>query len=166
MKKFVLAIALFAVSLPASAQWVVGGGYVNLSDEEGDIDVSLGAVYGSAGYLIEGEGNFSFLPEVRVGFGIADDTVLGVDVEIDNFLALSVRGQYTFDSGFYLFAAPSYARLELTASAGGISVSEDDWEFGVGGGAGYKFTEQLWGELGYETYDGTDAWGIGFKYAF
>ncbi|WP_405226019.1 outer membrane beta-barrel protein [Lentisalinibacter sediminis] len=166
MKKLILAIALLTVSVPASAQWVAGGGYVNLSDEEDGLEVDLGAIYGSIGYLIEGEGNFSFLPELRLGFGIADDTVLGVDVEVDNFLALSVRGQYTFESGLYLFANPSYARLEVTASAGGFSVSEDDWEFGVGGGAGYKFTQQFWGELAYETYDGTDAWGIGFKYAF
>ena len=86
--------------------------------------------------------------------------------ELDSFLAFSLRGQYDFQSGLYLYAAPSYARAEFTASAGGVSVSEDDWEFGIGGGAGYKFTDQFWGEVSYESYDGTDAFSLGFKVAF
>ncbi len=166
MKRLLTAMAFLAFSIPASAQWVAGGGYVNLSDDDDGIDVDVGAIYGSLGYLIEGEGNFSFLPEIRLGIGISDDTVFGVDVELDSFFALSVRGQYDFDSGLYLFAAPSYARAEFTASSGGISASEDDWEFGIGGGAGYRFQDNFWGEVGYETYDGTDALSIGFKYAF
>ncbi len=166
MKRILVLLALFAVSVPASAQWVAGGGYINLSDEDDGIDVDLGAVYGSIGYLIEGEGNFSFLPEIRLGIGISDDTVFGVDVELDSFFALSLRGQYDFDSGLYLFANPSYARAEFTASSGGFSASEDDWEFGIGAGAGYRFQDNFWGEVGYETYDGTDVLAIGFKYAF
>ena len=169
MKKFILAIAMLAVSLPASAQWVAGGGYLNLSDEVEDLAIDLGSIYGSIGYLIEGEGNFIFLPELRFGLGISDYSAYGlVDIEVDSFLSLSVRGQYTFDSGFYLFANPSFARLELTVSMGSVyeDASTGDWEFGVGGGAGYKFTQQLWGELAYEAYDTTDAWGFGLKYLF
>ena len=166
MKKFLIALALLVVSIPASAQWVAGGGYLNLSDDEDGVDISLGGIYGSIGYIIEGEGAFTFMPELRLGLGVADDTVFGIDVELDSFLALSLRGQYDFESGLYLFAQPSYARAEFSASSGGITVSEDDWEFGVGGGAGYKFQEDFWGEVAYETYDGTDALTIGFKFLF
>ena len=179
MKKFILTIAMLTVSLSASAQWVAGGGYGNLSDElelsdevdELDVsEVSLGMIYGSIGYLIEGEGNFIFLPELRLGLGISDYSAsvygVGLKLEMDSVVAFSVRGQYTFDSGFYLFANPSFSRFAVTASAGNESVSEDDWEFGFGGGAGYKFTQQLWGELAYEAYDGLDVLGFGFKYLF
>ena len=166
MKRLLTAIAFLAFSIPASAQWVAGGGYLNLSDDDDGIDVDVGGIYGSLGYLIEGEGNFSFLPEIRLGVGVSDDSVLGFDVELDSFFALSLRGQYDFESGLYLFAAPSYARAEFTVSSGGFSDSDDDWEFGIGGGAGYRFQDNFWGEVGYETYDGTDALSFGFKYAF
>ena len=65
-----------------------------------------------------------------------------------------------------MYAAPSYARAEVTASSGGISVSDDDWEFGFGGGAGYKFSDTVWGEISYETFDGTDVLSVGFKVGF
>lgn len=166
MKNFLIALSFLFISIPASAQWVAGGGYLNVSDDDGGVDVSLGGLYGSVGYVIESEGNFYFLPEVRLGVGISDDTVFGVDVELDTFFALSVRGQYDFDSGLYLYAAPSYARAEFTASSGGVSVSDDDWEFGIGGGAGYKFSDTVWGELSYETFDGTDIVSLGLKFGF
>ena len=117
MKRILFTLIILTASLPASAQWVVGGGYLNLSDDDDGIDVSLGAVYGSLGYIIEGEVQFSFIPEVRVGFGVSDDTNSGVNVDLDTFFALSLRGQYDFESGLYLYAAPSYARAEFTASS-------------------------------------------------
>ena len=166
MKKLLLILGVLVFSVPASAQWVAGGGYLNLSDDEDGVDVSLGGIYGSLGYLIEGEGNFNFLPEIRLGVGISDDTVFGIDIELDTFFALSLRGQYDFESGLYLYAAPSYGRAEFTASAGGVSVSDDDWEFGFGGGAGYKFSDTVWGEISYETFDGTDVFSLGFKVGF
>ncbi len=166
MKRFLIGLAFLIASVPASAQWVAGGGYVNLSDEDDFFDVSLGGIYGSLGYLMAQDGGFSFMPELRVGVGISDDTISGFDIELDSFIALSVRGQYDIDSNFYVYAAPSYARVELTASAFGMSASEDDWEFGVGGGFGYKFSEKGWLELSYETYDGTDAFSVGFRGVF
>ncbi len=166
MKRFLLATIILFFSIPASAQWVAGGGYINLSDSEDGVSVDLGGIYGSLAYVIEAEGNLTFMPELRLGLGVSDDTISGVKVELDNFFAFSVRGQFDFDSGVYLYAAPSYARAELTASAFGLSVSDDDWEFGFGGGFGYKFSEQTWGELSYETFDGTDVLSIGLRYAF
>ena len=49
-KKAMLSAALLSVSLSASANWVLGVGYGNISDSEGDIDISLGGVIASAGY--------------------------------------------------------------------------------------------------------------------
>ena len=166
MRKFITVLLLSAMPFAANAGWVGGVGYVNLSDSEGGIDISLNAIAASIGYRFESETNFSFMPELRYGFGVGDDDILGVKVEIESILALSVRGQYDFESGVYLFGAPAYANLDVKASSGGLSASDDDWEFGVGGGIGYMFSEQASGELSYETYDGTDVIGVAVKVSF
>ncbi|MEL7312861.1 MAG: outer membrane beta-barrel protein [Pseudomonadota bacterium] len=164
MKKIIAMLVLCTLSTPGVAQWVAGGGYINLSED--DLDVSVGGVYGSIAYQIEAEGNFMFLPELRIGVGVGDDTVDGITVELSTFLALSLRGQYEFDSGLYLYAAPSYAQAEFDFSGFFGSGSEDESEVGIGGGAGYKFSDNAWGELSYEVFDGIDAVSFGFKYAF
>lgn len=106
------------------------------------------------------------MPEIRLGFGVDPDTVSGIDVELDRFLAISVRGQYALNESFYAYLAPSYAHVDLTASSFGFTVSADDWEFGFGGGFGYQFSDALAGELSWESFDGTDVIGLGLRYSF
>lgn len=173
-KKTALAILIAGTSFSSLANWVGGVSYINLSVEEDGLDISLGGITGSLGYKINSENNFYFLPEVRIGTGISDDSVsmlgVDVDVEMDGFIALSIRAQYELENGVYLFAAPSYANVEFTASAsqGGQSATgtEDSWEFGIGGGAGYKFNESTSAEFMYEQYDGTDVLSFGVKVDF
>ena len=160
----ILLMALIPISV--NAEWLGGFGIYNISDEEGSLDISLSALTGSIGYRFKSENNFWFMPELRVGIGVGDDTLLGADVELDRVLVLAVRGQYDFDSGMYLFGAPSYANLKVKASSGGFSASDDSWEFGVGGGAGYNFSDTIMGEISYETYDGADVFGLALKFAF
>ena len=166
MKKFISIVLLSMMPFAANAEWVGGVGYFNISDSESGISISLDGIAVSLGYNFDREGNFSFMPELRVGTGVGDDDLFGVKIEIESFVAFSIRGQYDFDSGAYLFAAPAYANLDLKGSAGGYSASEDEWEFGVGGGVGYKFSEKTSGELSYETYDGADVIGIAVKFSF
>lgn len=181
MKKILLAALMLtgsvAVAAPnegTSGNWVGGISYANLSDEEDGLDISLGALVGSLGYKIESGSSFYFMPEVRVGVGITDDTVtvfgVDVDVELDSFLALSVKGQFELENGVYLYAAPTYANAEFTASAsqGGQSASatEDSWEFGLGLGAGYNFNPSTSLEASYEQFDGTDVLSVGLKFSF
>lgn len=173
-KKTALAILIAGSSFSSFANWVGGVSYINLSDENDGLEISLGGISGSLGYKIDSDNNFYFMPEVRIGTGISDDSVtmfgVDVDVEMDSFIALSVRGQYELNNGVYLFAAPSYANVELTASAsqGGqsASVTEDSWEFGFGGGVGYKFNESTSAEFMYEQYDGVDVLSFGVKFDF
>ncbi|WP_333973210.1 outer membrane beta-barrel protein [Alteromonas mediterranea] len=166
-KKAILSAALLSVSLSASANWVLGVGYGNISDSDGDIDISLGGVIASAGYQYQVNSNFNLVPEVRLGTGISDDDVMGVNVELDSFYAMSIRGEYTVAEGMYIYVVPSYGKLEVTASAGGFSESaESDWEFGLGGGVGYKFTQTNAVELSFETFDDVDVLSIGAKFAF
>ena len=62
-KKALLAAALVSVSMSASANWVLGVGYSNLSDSEDDIDISLGAIVASAGYKYAINEAFTLVPE-------------------------------------------------------------------------------------------------------
>lgn len=170
IKKTLLAICIAGASFSSYANWVGGASYINVSDEADDIDVSLGGIAGSIGYKIESENNFYFTPQLLIATGISDDTVTiystNVDVEMDSFIALSVRAEYVLENGIYLFAAPSYANLEITASAFGESETADEWEFGFGGGIGYQFNKTASGELSYDQYDGTDVINIGVKFNF
>lgn len=169
-KKSFLAILLAGISLSSSAGVIGGIGYMNLSDDDDNVDITLGAVVGSLGYkMVAGPGLY-IIPEARFGFGVVDDTVnvLGVDVdiELDRFTALSLRGQYESASGLYLFVAPSYAQVKASATIAGqtLSISDDDWELGAGGGLGYYFNPATALEFSFEQYDGTDVATLGLKF--
>ncbi len=170
LKKTLLAACITAISFSSSANWVGGVSYVNLSEDEAGMDISLGAIVGSIAYKTESENNFYFIPELRLGVGLGDDSVevfgTSVDVEMDRFVSLSVKGQYEFDNSVYVFLAPSYTNVEVTASTAGISATEDDWEFGLGGGLGYQFNEAAALEVSLEQFDGSDLLSLGIKFAF
>lgn len=161
---------LLAASSMASAQgWNFSGGYANYMEDNGDLDISLGAIYASAGYTYESD-NLEFMPELRLGVGVGDDTlgVFGqsVTVEIDTLVIASIRGQYNVTESFGIFLQPSYARLEATASIGDFSETEDDWEFGFGGGATFQVSESASIEAMYEAYDEADVLSIGLRMTF
>lgn len=177
MKKILLGMLLSSASLSAVAtdnladnHWVAGVGYTNLSDDEDGLDISLGAIVASLGYKIKSSDNFFITPEVRLGTGITDDTIAifgsRLDIELERLVALTVRGEFEFDNGFYLYAAPSYTNVRLKASGYGRDVSEDSWEFGIGGGLGYQFTQKTAAEVSYEQFDGADVLSFSVKFAF
>ncbi len=167
LKKSLVALSFLTLPLTASADWLAGGGYANFSAENDGTDVSLGTIFGSVGYEFMAEGSeFSFMPELRLGTGVSDDTIGSVKIEIERFTAFSIRGQYNYDNGVYLYVMPSYANLDVKASYNGHSDSDDDWEFGFGGGVGKKMNENMSIEASFESYDETDVFTVGFKYAF
>jgi len=167
LKKSLIALSFLTLPLTASANWLTGGGYANFSAENDGTDVSIGTIFGSVGYeLMPETSEFSFIPELRLGTGISDDTVESIKVEIERFTAFSVRGQYNYDNGVYLYVMPSYANLKVKASYNGHSDSDDDWEFGFGGGFGKKLNDNMRIEASFESYDDTDVFTVGFKYAF
>ena len=167
-KSSAIALTLLSLSLTASADWQMGGGFSNLSDDlRGGDDVSLNILYGSVAYKTESSyKDFSFVPELRIGTGVGDDSIYGVKIEVKSFIALSVRGQYEFSNGAYVYAMPSYANLDIKASGYGQSDSDDNWEFGVGAGVGYNLNKKVSVEASYENYDGVNLLSVGFKYAF
>ncbi len=166
-KKSLIALSLLTLPLTAAANWSAGAGYANLSAEDDGVDVSLGAIYGSVAYeFMQKDSNISLMPELRIGTGVSDDTIGSVKVEVESFTAISFRGQYNYDNGVYLYLMPSYANLDLKASLNGNSITEDDWEFGFGGGVGKKINDKTRIEASFESYDDTDVFTVGFKYSF
>ena len=110
-KKSLIVLSLLVLPLTASANWSAGAGYKNLSLDGDGIDLSLGAIYGAVAYEFVEEGSkFSLVPELHLGTGISDDKVkmLGakIKLEVERFTVLSVRGQYNYDNGFYVYMMP------------------------------------------------------------
>jgi opacity protein-like surface antigen len=169
-KSILLAPAILAcTALPAAADWTASAGYLLASDS--DVDADVGALYVSGGYRFELGDGLVFQPEVRLGYGITEDEVSGVDVEIDNFAGVTARIQYEFPQGAYIYAVPSYTQIELSASAslgGGASVTVDETteEFGIGAGFGYYFNDNVGAELGYESIDETDVFTLAVRFRF
>ena len=91
---------------------------------------------------------------------------MGVDVEVDNFFAASVRAQYNVTESFGVFLQPSYGRLAVTARAGNVSVSDDEWEFGLGGGVSFKLSDAVALEAFYESFDESDVVSMALRYHF
>lgn len=122
-KKTAVALTLSALSVSASANWVAGAGYTNLSL---DGDATLGALVASVGYKFPINESISLVPEARVGFGIKDDSGL----ELDNMYGIGVRGEYALESGLYLFVAPTLTKFKTSYEVDGF-----DFESEFGGGA-------------------------------
>jgi len=180
-KKSLLALSLIVLPLTAAANWSAGAGYANLSDNDDGESISLGVIYGAVAYEFAQEGSkFSFMPEFRLGTGVSDDEGslnleagefaiperINFKVEVERFAAFSVRAQYNYDNGVYLYVMPSYANLDIKVSYLAGSDSDDNWEFGLGGGVGKYITDKASVEASYESYDGTDVLTVGFQYAF
>ncbi|WP_181405213.1 outer membrane beta-barrel protein [Aestuariibacter sp. GS-14] len=172
MRKTLLACLLATASASANADWNAGLSYLNLSDSEEGLDISLGGIVGHVSYDYVVSDQLTIMPELRLGVGITDDTVrvfyTDVKIDLDMFTALSVRAQYELTDQFYVFANPSYAyaKIGYTIEEYSESDSDGDWEFGIGGGMGYQVSESTSLELRYESYSGTDVLSLGVSVGF
>jgi len=166
-KNFLLAFFLISFSLTVSADWQVGGGYTDFSEKIQFSDVSLGIIYGSVSYQFTNtENKVSYIPELKIGSGVSNDSASGVDLEVKRLIVLSVRAQYDYGNGAYIYAVPSYANLDIKATFQEVSASDDNWEFGYGAGIGYYITDKSSVEASFETFDETDVITLGVKYSF
>ena len=162
MRKIVSALLVTLMSSGAYAEMVAGVSISRLSDD----DLSFGLLQGAVGYRFEVSEDFSLIPEARVGLGIGDDSIGGVDIDLDSAYGVAVRGQFDFDSS-YVWVAPSYSKVQLSGSGFGISVTADsDWEFGGGLGYGYRLNENMAFEVSYEGVDGAALIGVGARFNF
>ena len=163
MKNLMIAASVAALSLVAPAlahaeTGVYGSvGYANI-----DIDpVTLGAIQGRLGV--------TFTPYVgvegEIGFGIADDDILGTSVELSSTYGAFVVGRIPVSENVNLLARAGFASGEV--DVGGTSASEDGGAFGAGVEAFFTANDGV--RLDYTRYDfGGDAnvWSISYVRKF
>lgn len=182
MHKLPLAIGFTAmtgfVATPAIAQdmyksagpKLYGGlnySFVNIdADNAGDADV--GTLSGKVGGLVIPY----FGLEARAGFGVADETVNGVDFSLDNFYGGYATLNLANESPVTPYAILGFTRVELEADFGTLgSQKDDDSDVSYGVGVNLDITPELAGNLEYmRYYDGDDvtidALGVGATLRF
>ncbi|XKF16790.1 porin family protein [Halomonas sp. BLK-85] len=173
-KYLIGALAFSLMSTPVSAidagdKYV--GGQLSRTDLDRDIsgasDINPSAFIGRLGFF--GFDNFAI--EGRLGTGISDDTVQGVDFEIDSIVGVYGVGHLPLGNIASAYAVVGYSRAELTASTSGLSVDDNDSDFSYGAGFQVKITPTLSGHVEYmsyldkSNYDFT-AVGLGLNYHF
>lgn len=161
-----LACAFLFSAASANAQVTSGLSYYHV-DNNG---ITLGALVGSFGVEIPINDSLSIIPEFRGGVGVKNDTVEGVKIELESVLSAVVRFEVLLTESFYLHVSPSYGRYQAKASASfaGVSafVRDSSYDFGIGGGLGFRIGPHFSLEAGYENIDGLDVIQIGSRYRF
>ena len=134
-KMLVITLALFysSISFAASEGDSYGGfqyGLVTYS-ENGFPDAEPTALVGRYGTFV----NDNVAVEGRFGFGLQDDTVFGIDVEVDTFFGIYGVFHASSNSDTSFYGVLGFTKGELTFSVPGFSISEDDsglsYGFGV-----------------------------------
>lgn len=153
MKTTAALVALVAgagLALPAHAETgaYATGGYTHFDLE----NVDLGGLTGRLGYRFHP----NFGVEGEASFGVNDDTVAGVDVELDYAAGIFGVGFLPITPTADLFGRIGYGAIEAEASAGGLTVSGDDDGFAFGGGAQFMLTPKLGVRGEYTRLEGED----------
>ncbi|MDP2261294.1 MAG: porin family protein [Caulobacter sp.] len=164
MKKLIVAAvaagALFGLPALAHAQTQVYGtiGYASV-----DVDpVTLGAIQGRLGVQV----NRYFAFEAEAAFGIADDEVLGVTVELSNELAAFAVVKAPVSESVNLFARLGYSTTDI--DVGGTGVSGDGVAYGVGAEAFFTANDGVRVDWTRHDADGgeADVWAIAYVRRF
>ena len=114
-------------------------GYTNLDIDLGDGDsASLGAL--NIGYTMDVDDS-PFSVQAGIAIGLTDDTVYGVNVELDP--SFYIRGMYEVNENFFISASWINFQAELSASANGVTVSEDGSDSEAGFGLGFRPNEKV-----------------------
>lgn len=163
MKTLMIAASAAVLSLaamPAAAQAQAYGtvGYAGV-DAEG---ANLGALQGRLGYKFTP----MFGVEGEAAFGISDDTVSGVDVEMKHEVGVFGVVTAPISPSFDLFARAGYTGASFDTTLG--DVDTDGFAYGVGGQ--YNVTEKDGIRLDWTRHDHDDAeadvWSVGYSRKF
>lgn len=163
MKKLLITVAAAAISLavPAMAH-AESSLYGNIGYASIDIDpVNLGALQGRLGV----DFNDNFAIEGEAAFGIADDDILGVSVELNSSFGVFAVGKLPVSDSVDVFVRAGFASAEV--DVGGTSGSEDGAAYGAGLQA--FFTENDGVRVDYTRYDfGGDGnvWSVSYVRKF
>ena len=163
-----LSALIASTGVLADAGWYVGGSYAQLdTDVAGVVEFDLAALVFNVGYKI----NDYVAVESRLGTGIADDDILGIDLELDYLWGLYTKIGIPTGTGFYPYAVLGYTKAELELSAFGMTESESDSDISYGIGADFGVNENLGIFVEYMNwYDDEDieitGFNIGLNYKF
>ena len=141
-----------------------GGNYTFMNaDFDGVGDADVGTLSGKVGVMA----TEYFGLEARAGFGVDDDTVRGVDVELDNFFGGYATFNMVNESPITPYGVLGFTRIEAQAG----NVEDDDSDFSYGAGVNFAFAPNLSANLEYMRYyddnDVTvDGLGIGMQVNF
>lgn len=167
LKKSLLALALSLTSIGASANWVGGINYTSVNEDLGYIgDVNIDTINLELGYKYNTAEQFKLIPSLRFGFGISNDSGRSywssVEFSVDSYYLFTLRGQYEYDNGVYLYGAPSVGTYNLSVN----DTSDSSNKFGFGAGIGFKANDAMAFELSLERVDDADLVSAGIKFGF
>jgi len=111
-----------------------------MTDFEGDSGATadLDAIAARFGaYLSE-----SVALEARLGFSASDDTVLGTNYKLDNFVGVYARGVLPYKT-VELYGVVGLTRLDLSVGSGINPADGDETDFSYGLGLDFKIGERL-----------------------
>lgn len=135
MKKVLIAaMCMLSMSAMAESKPYFGVQYAAVTYSEPGYEADPTALVLRIGQKVNK--NFAF--EGRIGMGIGDDTsvIFGVPValEVDNFFGIYARGIAPIGESAEVYAVLGYTDGEITASAGGFSLSVSDSDTSIGFG--------------------------------
>lgn len=173
----ILVVALVActsLAVHANEGTYFGVSFYNVAyEEDGVPEVNPTAL----GFKVGNQVNPNFAIEGRFGIGLAEDSAvvfgIPVDVDVDNFFGVYVKGVAPLSDAFSIYGLLGYTRGELTASVPGtdISVTESDSDLSFGFGADIDVSRTVavnleWAKLfegdGYEVT--STSVGLNFKF--
>lgn len=164
-KAIISGAVLAATTLPAAhaADKYIGGGlaFIEYTEQGISEDLSLNALYGKFGAQF----NEYFAGELRLGFGIGDDSVnvgrISVDAEITNFVGAYLKAGAPVSDVFYPYAVIGFTRGELEATALGVTTSDSESDLSFGVGADFSVSETVTLSAEYMNYIDKDGGELG-----
>ena len=174
LRKLLLACVLLAMPGLASAQWIGGVGYFDLTADIDGVEVSPD-IYGlNLGYKFDlGLRDFTITPSMSL-YGDIDDDIVDVGsptptrvrVETKFGMGFNARFQWEGDDRVFFFIAPSLSRFDIDGREGSVKINDDDWDVGIGAGIGYQINNQFGVELTYDEFSDSDILGLSLRYTF
>lgn len=159
-------VGLILVSQSVVAQWTVGAGASRMYNDF--LELELVSV--SASYRIHVQDGLQLHPQIKLGTGVTDYRVrVGLNdfsAELDQFAAISIRGQYELTPRIYGFIEPVYGYSKVSAQNVGVQGTSEAWELGIGGGVGVVITDSISAELQSETIDDTGIFSANLRFQF
>jgi len=152
MKKIIAGILLLIISFTANAQegprayWALGGSLLTFDDGGTTFDPIN--VFGRLGY----DFNENIGVGVEGSFSLIEDDILGVDVSV-NTTFFYLKGSIPVGDDAKLYAMIGPTNTEITASSGGISISTDDNDTGIGFGYEKTLENNRSFSIDYITYN-------------